>query len=77
MAQYNVDDLLSYDAILFPADGRTLHVVELPTSLVTRLDPRTGRVILLSVLLHPEVHMEAIADDRGQRPWRVQAGSPL
>ncbi|KAL5530269.1 hypothetical protein ACEPAF_6526 [Sanghuangporus sanghuang] len=67
-----MDDLLSYDAILFPADGRPPQVVELPTSPLTRTNPQTGQLILVSVMPHPEVHMDTIADLPNQRAWRVQ-----
>ncbi|KAH8118491.1 hypothetical protein DFH11DRAFT_676999 [Phellopilus nigrolimitatus] len=67
-----MDDLLSYDAILFPADGRPPQVVELPTSPLTRTNPQTGQLILVSVMPHPEVHMDTIADVPSQRAWRVQ-----
>ena len=67
-----MDDLLSYEAILFPADGRPPHVVELPTSPVTQTDPQTDQLILVSVMPHPEVHMDMVADDPTQRAWRVQ-----
>ena len=65
-----MDNLLSYDAILFPADGRPPHVVELPTSPVTQTDPQTGQLMLVSVMPHPEVHMDMIGDDPDQRPWQ-------
>ena len=72
-----MDDLLQYDAILFPADGRPPHVVELPTSPVTQSDPQSGQAILISVMPHPEVYMDTIADDPRQQAWRVQVSRLL
>ncbi|EJD01292.1 uncharacterized protein FOMMEDRAFT_88853 [Fomitiporia mediterranea MF3/22] len=72
-----MDDLLSYDAILFPADGRPPQVVELPTSPLTRTNPQTGQLILVSVMPHPEVHMDTITDTPNQRAWRVQVVESL
>jgi len=67
-------NLLSYDAILFPADGRTPHLVTLSASPVTEMDVQTGQLVLISVLPHPEVHMDLIADNnnRATRAWRFQ-----
>ena len=67
-----MEGLLGYDAILFPADGRAPYLVELPTSPVTQTNPHTGHVTLVSVMPHPEVHMDTIADIPNQRAWRVQ-----
>ena len=68
-------NLLSYDAILFPTDGRTPHLVTLSASPVTEMDVQTGQLVLISVLPHPEVHMDLIADNntnRAARAWRFQ-----
>ena len=66
-------NLLSYDALLFPADGRTPHLVTLSASPVTEMDVQTGQLVLMSVLPHPEVHMDLIADNnRAARAWRFQ-----
>lgn len=69
-----MDDLLSYDAMLFPVDGRQPHLVELMTSPVTQTDPQTGQLVLVSVLPHPEVHMEVV-EREGQAAWRVQVNA--
>ncbi|TDL29799.1 hypothetical protein BD410DRAFT_834050 [Rickenella mellea] len=68
-----MDDLVTYDALLFPADGRQPHLVELMTSPVTQTNPQTGQLVLVSVMPHPEVHMDGIAEgqDAGV-PWRYQ-----
>ena len=67
-------NLLSYDAILFPADGRTPHLVTLSASPVTEIDVQTGQLVLMSALPHPEVHMDLIADNsnRATKAWRFQ-----
>jgi hypothetical protein len=65
-------DVASYDAILFPADGRSPHLVRLTTSPVAQIDPKSGQLFLASVMPHPEVHMTSIAKDNGQRPWGTQ-----
>ncbi|KLO16379.1 hypothetical protein SCHPADRAFT_887856 [Schizopora paradoxa] len=67
-----MDTLLSYDAIIFPADGRPPHLIELSASPVSQTDPFTGQLILVSVLPHPEVHMDNIADNMDRRAWRWQ-----
>jgi hypothetical protein len=62
-----MDQLVSFDAFLFPADGRAPHLVQLMTSPVTMQaspDDETSRVP------HPEVHMDYIAEGIGHRAWR-------
>ena len=66
-----MDDMISYDAILFPADGRPPHVVSLPVSPVTQMDHHTNQIVM-SAMPHPEVHMDGVADESGQRVWRIQ-----
>ena len=63
------NDMPTFDAILFPADDRTPHVVPLMTSAhgvpSGQAEPyRCGRVP------HPEVYMDYIADQLGSQAWR-------
>ena len=62
---------LTYDAILFPADGRSPHIVQLLTSSTSGSNPYNsangGRIV------HPETHMEYIAESLGPRAWAYQA----
>lgn len=68
---------MSFDAILFPADGRPPHVVSLPTSPVTQTDHHSNQVVIITVMPHPEVHMDGVSDDTGQRVWRIQVSSSV
>ena len=70
-----MDDLLSYDTILFPADVRQPLIVELPATPVTQTDPLTGQLVLVSFFPHPGVHMDGIADDPSRRAWGWQVSS--
>lgn len=76
-SQSLMDTLLSYDAIIFPADGRPPHLIDLSASPVSQTDPFTGQLILVSVLPHPEVHMDNIADNMDRRAWRWQVNIKL
>ncbi len=68
---------LSYDAILFPEDSRLPHLIELIASPVSQTDLRTGQLILNSVLPHPEVHMNNIANNVDGKAWRYQVNKIL
>ncbi|KZT74502.1 hypothetical protein DAEQUDRAFT_195611 [Daedalea quercina L-15889] len=67
-----MDQMLAFDAILFPADERPPHLVSLMTSpLATPIsnppEPyRCGRVP------HPEMYMDYIAEGLGPRSWKFQ-----
>lgn len=61
---------LSYDAIVFPADGRPPHLVPLSITPVIHRDPFTGELELVSAMPHPEVFMDNIADDLDKRVWQ-------
>ena len=68
-----MDLMQSFDAILFPADGRRPHVVSLMTNPASFSNPHhapaqtgTARVP------HPEVHMEYINEDPNLRAWHYQ-----
>jgi hypothetical protein len=59
----------SFDAILFPADGRPPHVVSLMTSLASFSNPHTPAQMNAGRVRHPEVHMEYIVEDPNTRAW--------
>jgi len=67
-----MDQMLAFDAILFPADERPPHLVSLMTSpLATPINNppepfRCGR------MPHPEMYMDYIAEGLGPRSWRFQ-----
>ena len=69
-------DMRSFQAMQFPVDGRQPHLVDLTTSSVTQLDPRTGQAIIVSSLPHPEVYMNS-PEGEPMRKWRVQVGGSL
>ena len=72
-----MDLMQSFDAILFPADGRLPHIVSLMTSpaffnphaLVQPAQASMARIP------HPEVHMEYIAKDPNLRAWHYQVST--
>lgn len=69
-----MDKMISYDAILFPADERAPHLVPLMTSNASSFSqpgqssqqpqPAMGRIP------HPEMYMNFIAEGVGPRAWR-------
>ncbi|KAJ7499339.1 hypothetical protein FB451DRAFT_1334787 [Mycena latifolia] len=62
-----MDQLIPYQAILFPTDGRPPSVVQLMTS-PTHYGPNPG-----PRMPHPEAHMDYIAEANGlggAKPWR-------
>ncbi|KAN0131034.1 hypothetical protein V8E53_011167 [Lactarius tabidus] len=64
-----MDLMQSFDAILFPADGRPPHVVSLMTSPASFSNPHTPAQTNAARVPHPEVHMEYIAEDPNMRAW--------
>lgn len=66
-----MDLMQSFDAILFPADGRPPHVVSLMTSPAS-FNPHAPAQTVTARVPHPEVHMEYIADDPNIRAWHYQ-----
>ena len=64
-----MDLMQSFDAILFPADGRPPHVVSLMTSPASFSNPHTPAQMNPARIPHPEVHMEYIAEDANMRAW--------
>ena len=55
-----MDLMQSFDAILFPADGRPPHVVSLMTSPASFSNPHAPAQTSAARVPHPEVHMEYI-----------------
>jgi hypothetical protein len=64
-----MDLMQSFDAILFPADGRPPHVVSLMTSPASFSNPHAPAQTSTARIPHPEVHMEYIAEDPNMRAW--------
>jgi hypothetical protein len=64
-----MDLMQSFDAILFPADGRPPHVVSLMTSPASFSNPHAPAQMSTARIPHPEVHMEYIAEDPNMRAW--------
>ena len=67
-----MDLMQSFDAILFPADGRPPHVVSLMTSPASFSNPHAPAQTSTARVPHPEVHMEYIAEDPNLRAWHYQ-----
>ena len=67
--------LIAFDAILFPADGRPPHLVALMTSPMTI--PMQNMTYSHSRLPHPEHYMSFVADGLGHRAWKYQVRSGL
>lgn len=69
-----MDQLTSYQALLFPSDGRNPHMVPLMTSPTSMSDPHTpsgsGFNTQPTRMPHPEVYMDYIAEGLGARAWR-------
>ena len=72
-----MDLMQSFDAILFPADGRPPHVVSLMTSPASFSNPHAPAQTSAARIPHPEVHMEYIAEDPNLRAWHFQVCYPL
>ncbi|KAI0052561.1 hypothetical protein FA95DRAFT_1483235 [Auriscalpium vulgare] len=68
-----MDQLYSFDAILFPADGRPPHVVALMTSPASFTNPHALQASADDARFpHPEVYMDYIAENIGPRAWHYQ-----
>ncbi|KAI0313446.1 hypothetical protein OF83DRAFT_533507 [Amylostereum chailletii] len=69
-----MDQMYSFDAILFPADGRPPHVVKLMTSPASYTNPHSYHASVAgdARIPHPEIHMEYIAENVGARAWNYQ-----
>jgi hypothetical protein len=66
--------MVSYDAILFPADERAPHLISLMTSNATSLSSSGGSSQQLPLPMgripHPEMYMDFIAEGVGTLAWR-------
>ncbi|TFY58568.1 hypothetical protein EVJ58_g6347 [Rhodofomes roseus] len=67
-----MDQMLAYDAILFPADERPPHLVSLMTSPLTTPMPNPPEPFRCGRMPHPEMYMDYIAEGLGPRSWRFQ-----
>ena len=63
----DMDQMFGFDAILFPSDGRTPHLVKLMTSPMLGPDPHS--LNCQARMPHPEVHMDFVAEI-GSRAWK-------
>ena len=72
-----MDLMQSFDAILFPADGRLPHIVSLMTSPAFSNSHALAQPAQASMarIPHPEVHMEYIAEDPNLRAWHYQVST--
>jgi len=68
----SMDQLMSFEALLFPSDGRHPHMVALTTSPALMPDPLAPYSGLPMRLPHPEVYMDYIAEGLGSRAWSYQ-----
>ncbi|KAF9649313.1 hypothetical protein BDM02DRAFT_3128410 [Thelephora ganbajun] len=70
-----MDKMVSYDAILFPADERAPHLVPLMTSNASSFPPpgQSGSQHpppAMAKVPHPEMYMDFIAEGIGSRAWQ-------
>lgn len=70
-----MDQFTSFDAILFPSDGRPPHIVSLMTSPMTMPGHHASYTTPPSRMPHPEVYMDYIAEGLGPRSWKYQVNS--
>lgn len=64
-----MDQLTSFEALLFPSDGRYPHMVALMTSPMSMPDPHAPHSTQPPRMPHPEVYMDYIAEGLGPRAW--------
>ncbi|KAG9227849.1 hypothetical protein PTI98_011436 [Pleurotus ostreatus] len=62
----------SFEAILFPSDGRLPHMVSLTTSPTTMSAHHSSFTLSPLRMPHPEEFMDYIAKGLGSRAWRYQ-----
>ncbi|KAK0467904.1 uncharacterized protein EV420DRAFT_433924 [Desarmillaria tabescens] len=67
-----MDQMIHFDAILFPSDGRPPSLVQLMTSPMTISTHHSSYTTSPSRMPHPEIHMDYIADGIGPRAWKYQ-----
>ena len=71
-----MDQMLAFDAILFPADERPPHLVSLMTSPLTTPPNNPPEPYRCGRMPHPEMYMDYIAEGLGPRSWRFQVRDP-
>lgn len=67
-----MDQMLAFDAILFPADERPPHLVSLMTSPLTTPLNNPPEPYRCGRMPHPEMYIDYIAEGLGPRSWRFQ-----
>ncbi|KAE9395643.1 hypothetical protein BT96DRAFT_141288 [Gymnopus androsaceus JB14] len=67
-----MEEIVNFEAILFPADGRSPSMVLLMTSPMTAPTHHGSSTQNPSCMPHPEVHMDYIAENLGSRAWKYQ-----
>ncbi|EPS99992.1 hypothetical protein FOMPIDRAFT_1123452 [Fomitopsis schrenkii] len=67
-----MDQMLAFDAILFPADERPPHLVSLMTSPLTTQVSHPPAFYRCGRMPHPEMYIDYIAEGLGSRSWRSQ-----
>ncbi|KAI0079734.1 hypothetical protein K474DRAFT_562300 [Panus rudis PR-1116 ss-1] len=67
-----MDQMTSYDAIVFPCDDRPPHLVPLMTSNILIPLANPAEPFLCGRMPHPEVYMDYIAEALGPRAWHYQ-----
>ncbi|EPS93121.1 hypothetical protein FOMPIDRAFT_1056254 [Fomitopsis schrenkii] len=67
-----MDQMLAFDAILFPADERPPHLVALMTSPFTNQVGNQPEPHRCGRMPHPEMYIDYIAEGLGPRSWRFQ-----
>ena len=75
-----MDKMISFDAILFPADERAPHLVSLMMSNTSSLlllgQPGSHQPpSAMAKVPHPEMYMDFIAEGVGVRPWQHHVSS--
>ena len=75
-----MDKMVSFDAILFPADERAPHLVSLMTSNASSFQHHGHPASLqplsaMAKVPHPEMYMDFIAEGVGARAWRHHVSS--
>ncbi|KAJ3802656.1 hypothetical protein GGU11DRAFT_521654 [Lentinula aff. detonsa] len=66
-----MEQIINFDAILFPADGRSPSLVSLMTSPMTTTH-HSSYTQNPTRMPHPEVHMDYIDENLGSRAWKYQ-----
>lgn len=70
-----MDQLVPFEALLFPSDGRNPHMVALATSPMSVPDPHAPYSTQPARMPHPEVYMDYIAEGLGPRAWHYHVST--